>query len=65
MKSLTQSLPMLCLVEFNCKELGKIYKIINLHKSYGNKKSFWEGLGEASSLKGENVIVGDLNLTLN
>jgi len=39
---------------------------MNLYGPYGGRKTFWEGIGDSSILKGENVIIGgDINLTLN
>jgi hypothetical protein len=53
-------------IEIRSKELGKVYIIINLYGPYGDKKPFWEGLGDSGIFTGENLIVGgDLNLTLN
>jgi len=52
-------------VEGRLKELGKVFGIINLYGPYGDRKPFWEGLGDYGCIFSDNsIIIGDLDLTL-
>jgi hypothetical protein len=53
------------MLEGEAKDLGKVFKILNLYGPYVDRRTYWDSLIDQGVLREDNLILdGDLNLTL-